>query len=221
MKIDLDHPAAISANKSDKKKQPWEVVTQSWKVQAETKGLYKESFSAFLEYAARCYIPVGYASVEYSNRSKILLMVAVPLTYRQLMAAIGVSQPTASKIISDMKSIGCKYESQLLLMPAVNQDLYEIIDSELKEKVGASRGGVRKVFGSGKGSQKSEVSGVEPGVLDKLNRGRKKTDKSSEGAAEEPGDTIIDDECEDEEKVVGDRIARCREIGESGLRVLF
>lgn len=217
MRIDLDHPSAKAADRSDKKKQPWEVVIQAWRIQAETKGRYKDSFSAFLEYAARCYIPVGHASVESKWKSRILLMVAVPITYRQLMASIGVSQPTASKIISDMKSIGCRYESQLLLMPAVNQDLFEILDNELRSEIKANRKDVRKVFGAGKEPEGPEGGDLEPVVLSKLNRGSKDSDRASEDCDTESGGGDQDGE----EKIEGDRIARCREVGEVGVRVFF
>lgn len=212
MKIDLEHPSAVSAGRSDKKKQPWEIVAQSWKVQSETKGRFVPSFSAFLEYASRCYIPVGFAHVEWKMKSRILLAVAVPATYKQISAALSVSEATASKIINQLKSIGCKYESQLLLIPAVNQDLYEILDDELSSKIRESRKGVGAVFGSGKKSAKSEAGDVEPVVLDKLNRGSEIADRASE---------VFDEQPEPKPEEAGDRIARCREIGEGGLRVLF
>ncbi len=218
MKIDLDHPSAISANRSDKKKQPWEVVTQSWKVPAETKGRFAPSISSFLEYAARCYIPVGYANVEWAERNRILLAVAVPATYRQLAGAISSSQATASKILGDMRKIGCRYESQLLLMPAVNNDLYEVLEYEFRGKGKEIGRGVVSVFGSGKKPNEPKSGNLEPIDLAKLDRGRKSADKPSEGSAEKPA---AEPDGAEKEEVGGDRIARCREVGEGGLRVLF
>jgi hypothetical protein len=216
MKIELDHQSAISANRSDKKKQPWEIVTQSWKVQAETKGRFAPSICSFLEYAARCYIPVAYASVSWAEKSRVLLAVAVPLTYRQLSAAISTSEATASKIISDLKKMGCRYESQLLLMPAVNNDLFEILEHELRGTNKEGGRSVISVFGGGKKSGEPKAGDVEPVVLSELNRGSKGSDKPSEGGIEE-----IEPEPGDERPVAGDRIARCREGVEGGITVFY
>lgn len=217
MKIDLDHQSAKSANRSDKKKQTWEVVAQHWKVQAETKGRYAPSFCDFLEYAARCYVPVSYAHVEWKEKSRVLLAVAVPVTYRQLAAATGTSGATSSKIIGDMRTIGCRYEDQLLLMPAVNHDLYEILDDELPRKNRDGGKGFGALFGAGKKPKQPEGGDAEPVVLGKLNRGSKAADKPSE----ETSDGGLLDEEEVETQVEGDRIARCREVGEGRVLVFY
>jgi hypothetical protein len=227
MKILLDHPLALAANRAEKKKQPWEIVTQPWKVAADTKGRYVPSFCSFLEYASRCYIPVGFAAVNWKNKQRVLLAVAVPATYRQIAAALSVSKATASKIISDMQKAGCKHQEQLLLMPAVNNDLYEILDDELPRSNREVRRNVVKVFGGGGKPERTEDGDVEPDVLHKLNRGSKKADRASEAGPEEPRDSeggilgTDEDEDEEESQDTGDRIARCREVGESGVRVLF
>lgn len=216
MKISLDHPSAVSANRAEKKKQHWEIVSQSWKVQAEVKGRYIPSLCAFLEYAARCYIPVSYANVEWKEKSRILLAVAIPATYRQLAAALSVSEATASKIISIMKQAGCKYESQLLLMPAVNKDLYEVLDDELTGAAREGRKGIGQVFGGGKKSRKPEDGSVEPAVVHRVSGGSEETAQASE--------SLLGDESEGEEEgeqEAGDRIARRREIGEGGVTILF
>lgn len=214
MKFDFSHPAAETANKSDKKKHPWEVVLQHWKVQQMLNGRYIQSFAGFLEYAARCYVPLSYAMVtSRAERGRIMLAVAVPVTYKQLGSVLGVSQPTASKLISDMKEIGCKYENHLLLMPAVNSDLFEVLDEEFGSKNRAAGRAIERIFGGGKKPPKSKDGNLEPFVIPKRAGVSEEADGASEGD-DEDGE-------EQEQQVSGDRIARGREVGEVGTQLFF
>jgi hypothetical protein len=212
MKIELDHPVAQSANKSDKKKQYWELAMQPWKVQQETKGRFVPSICAFLDYAARCFIPVGYAFVSSkSGKGRVAFVVAVPITYRQLSAATGYSEATSSKILQEMKSIGMKYESQMMLMPIVNGELLEILDEELGAKSKASAVGLKKIFGAGVKSGPDKVSDMEPNVVSEQALIFKESAESSNLNSEE--------QPYGEEN--RERIARSREVPGSIAQIFF
>ena len=214
MKFDFSHPAAETANKSDKKKHPWEVVLQPWKVQQAIEGKYIKSLAGFLEYASRCYVPVSYAMVtSRTERGRVMLAVAVPVTYRQLCGVLGVSQPTASKLISEMKEIGCKYENHLLLMPAVNSDLFEVLDEEFGTKNRASGRAIERVFGGRKKHYESKSGNLEPLVVPERAGVSEEADRSSEGGNE--------DWEEQEQQAAGERVARSRNVGEVGVSLFF